>query len=88
MGNIFIGSVHMYEVVLANKGNIDAIFSVIPRTSIFGPCFQFNPAEGIVMPGGYQAIQIVFKSPYLGDFSEEFSFQIDGSPEHLTIKFM
>ncbi|XP_041375521.1 hydrocephalus-inducing protein homolog [Gigantopelta aegis] len=88
MSNIFIGSVHMYEVVLSNKGNIDAIFSVIPRTSIFGPCFQFNPAEGIVMPGGYQAIQIIFKSPYLGDFSEEFSFQVDGSPQQLTITFV
>jgi hypothetical protein len=26
MGNIFIGSTHMYEIVMANKGDIDAIY--------------------------------------------------------------
>ena len=88
MGNIFIGSTHHYEIIMANKGDIDAIYSVIPNQSVFGPCFQFNPAEGIVMPGGHQAVQVTFKSPYLGDFEEEFSFQIDGQPEVLTVKFM
>ncbi|KAL3860158.1 hypothetical protein ACJMK2_010318 [Sinanodonta woodiana] len=87
MGNIFIGSTHMYEIVMVNKGDIDAIYSVMPQTSVFGPCFQFNPAEGIVMPGGHQAIQVTFSSPYLGDFSEDFYFQVDGSPEQLKIRF-
>ena len=87
MGNIFIGSKHMYEMVMANKGDIDAIYSVMPNNSIFGPCFAFNPAEGIVMPGGHQAIQVAFSSPYLGDFSEEFVFQVDGSPEKLKVTF-
>ncbi|XP_046359897.2 hydrocephalus-inducing protein homolog isoform X3 [Haliotis rufescens] len=88
LGNIFIGSTHTYEVVLANKGDIDAIFSVMPKSTVFGPCFQFNPSEGIVMPGGHQAIQIKFRSPYLGDFQEEFQFQVDGSPEQLQITFI
>ncbi|KAK3085440.1 hypothetical protein FSP39_003318 [Pinctada imbricata] len=88
MGNIFIGSKHVYEIVLVNKGDIDAIYSVMPKKSIFGPCFSFNPAEGIVMPGGHQAIQISFTSPYLGDFLEEFSFQVDGQPETLKVTFM
>ncbi|XP_053402100.1 hydrocephalus-inducing protein homolog isoform X11 [Mercenaria mercenaria] len=87
MGNIFIGSKHYYEIVMANKGDIDAIYSVIPNQSVFGPCFQFNPAEGIVMPGGHQAIQVSFKSPYLGDFEEEFSFQVDGQPDLLKVLF-
>lgn len=87
MGNIFIGSTHTYEIVMANKGDIDAIFSVIPKSSIFGPCFSFNPSEGIVMPGGHQAIQVNFSSPYLGDFHETFDFQVDGQPEHLPITF-
>ncbi|XP_070194710.1 hydrocephalus-inducing protein homolog isoform X4 [Littorina saxatilis] len=87
MGNIFIGSKHTYEIVMANKGDIDAIYSVLPNSSIFGPCFSFNPAEGIVMPGGHQAIQVAFASPYLGDFSVEFFFQVDGSPERLVVTF-
>lgn len=88
MGNIFIGSTHIYEIVMANKGDIDAIYSLLPKSSIFGPCFQFNPAEGIVMPGGHQAIQIMFSSPYLGDFEEEFCFQVDGQPEQFKVKFV
>ncbi|XP_035827636.1 hydrocephalus-inducing protein [Aplysia californica] len=87
LGNIFIGSKHTYEIVIANKGDIDAIYSVVPNTSIFGPCFAFNPAEGIVMPGGHQAIQVAFNSPYLGDFEEVFCFQVDGQPQQCKIQF-
>ena len=88
MGNIFVNSTHTYEVVLANNGNIDAIFSIMPTNSLFGPKFTFNPSEGIVMPDGHQAIQITFKSPILGDFREDFFFQIDGSPEKLKLTFL
>ncbi|CAH1779299.1 unnamed protein product [Owenia fusiformis] len=87
MGNIFISSSHAYEVVLANKGDIDAMFSLLPNNSVFGPRFSFNPSEGIVMPDGHQAIQVTFNSPILGDFSEDFYFQIDGSPEKLKLTF-
>ncbi|XP_059164892.1 hydrocephalus-inducing protein homolog isoform X11 [Physella acuta] len=88
MGNIFIGSKHLYEIVIANKGDIDAIFSVVPNSSTFGPCFAFNPSEGIVMPGGHQAIEVSFSSPYLGDFQEVFCFQIDGQPLQSKITFI
>lgn len=87
MGNIFIKSTHAYEVVLANKGDIDAIYSVIPSRSTFGPMFSFHPAEGIVMPDGHQAIQVTFSSPILGDFREDFYIQIDGQPEKLKVTF-
>lgn len=87
MGNIFIGSVHTYEIILANKGQIDAIYTVLPKHTIFGPCFKFNPSEGFVSPGGHQAIQMTFTSPYLGDFEEDYFFQVDGAPEQLKITF-
>ena len=87
MGNIFIKSTHTYEIVLANKGDIDAIFSLIPSKTVFGPCFTFNPAEGIVMPEGHQAVQVTFNSSVLGDFKEDFFFQIDGSPERIKVTF-
>lgn len=87
MGNIFINSTHIYEVVLANKGNIDAIFSLVPASSTFSSCFNFNPSEGIVMPDAHQAIQITFTSTILGDFRETFHFQIDGSPHKIGLTF-
>lgn len=87
MGNIFVSSTHTYEVVLANRGDIDAIFSLMPASTVFAPSFHFNPSEGIVMPEGHQAIQITFNSTILGDFCETFHFQIDGAAENLALKF-
>ncbi|XP_074644164.1 hydrocephalus-inducing protein homolog [Tubulanus polymorphus] len=87
MGNVFVNSMHTYEVVLANKGDIDAIFNVIIPKTIFGPKFSFNPPEGIVMPEGHQAILVTFSSEILGDFEEEFEFQIDGAPQRSKVKF-
>ncbi|XP_078688637.1 hydrocephalus-inducing protein-like [Branchiostoma floridae x Branchiostoma belcheri] len=87
MGNIFVGSIHTYEVVLANKGDIDAIFSILPNNTHFGLCFTFNPTEGIVLPDGHQAIQITFRSATLGDFQEDFYIAIDGSPHRMKLSF-
>lgn len=87
MGNIFVGSSHVYEIVMANKGDIDAIYTLLPNKSSFGKCFAFNPAESILMPGAHQAIQVKFTSPTLGNFEEEFEFQVDGAPQKIKMKF-
>ncbi|XP_077975805.1 hydrocephalus-inducing protein homolog isoform X2 [Styela clava] len=98
IGNVFAGSTHTYEVVLANKGDIDAIFSLSPSSE--GPPkggtvaknqpdseFRFDPVEGIVLPTGHQAIEVSFCSETLGDFSRDFYFAVDGSPEQLKLNF-
>ena len=87
MGKIFINSSHTYELVLANKGDIDAIFTLQTSTTVFGQKFTFNPSEGIVMPDGHQAIQVTFHSNILGDVEEKFSFQVDGSPGPIDITY-
>ena len=43
---------------MCNKGDIDAVFKLLPSNTQFGPQFSFFPAQGIVIPGGYQAIQV------------------------------
>ena len=48
----------MFQVILCNKGDIDAVFSFLPSTSQFGAQFSFVPTQGIVTAGGYQAIQV------------------------------
>ena len=47
-----------FQVILCNKGDIDAVFKLIPPNTQFGPQFSFTPEQGIVIPGGYQAIQV------------------------------
>ncbi len=48
------------QVILCNKGDIDAVFKLLPLDTQFGPQFSFYPAQGIVIPGGYQAIQVKY----------------------------
>ncbi|PAA50321.1 hypothetical protein BOX15_Mlig000423g3, partial [Macrostomum lignano] len=87
LGFLFVNSVHTYELVLANKGHIDAIYKIQPSNSQFAKCFQFHPDDGIVSPGGHQAIHIRFCSAMLGDFDENFHFQLEGSPDTLSVNF-
>nr|XP_033799169.1 hydrocephalus-inducing protein homolog isoform X3 [Geotrypetes seraphini] len=88
IGKIFVNSAHGYEAVLSNKGYIDAIFTLIPPSTALGSGFLFNPSEGIILPDGHQVIEITFSTSKLGDFTEVFMFNVDGSPEpvNLTIK--
>ncbi|NXX22836.1 HYDIN protein, partial [Podargus strigoides] len=70
---------------LFNKGAIDGVFSLVPPGTALGSCFTFLPQEGIIVPGGLQVIRISFSSTILGQFREEFRFNVDGSPEPVTL---
>ncbi|XP_078720178.1 hydrocephalus-inducing protein homolog isoform X2 [Lampetra fluviatilis] len=85
IGNVFMSSQHSYEVILANKGEIDGIFSLDSTLSLFGRCFTLEPFEGIVLPGGHQAIVISFQSQAIGNFSEDLLFTVDGSSEKIKL---
>ncbi|GAA47251.1 hydrocephalus-inducing protein homolog, partial [Clonorchis sinensis] len=88
MGKIFIGSKHSYELVLANVGCIDAMFTIRTADKHFGTCFAFTPDDGLITPGGYQSIQITFCSPsLLGEFDAVFEFAFDGCPEPRPVRF-
>ncbi|NXA41620.1 HYDIN protein, partial [Eudromia elegans] len=87
MGKVFISSTNRYEVVLFNKGAIDALFSVDPPTTALGSCFTFHPREGLILPEQLQVIQVTFRSTILGQFTEEFKFSVNGSPKPVTLTF-
>ncbi|KAL4630328.1 hypothetical protein GN956_G15742 [Arapaima gigas] len=87
MGNIFISSKHSYEVLLSNKGYIDAPFCLVPPTSTLGLCFSFTPSEGMVPPGACHAVVVSFSSATLGVFIEEIFFSVRGNPQPITITF-
>ena len=87
IGPIFIGSCHHYEIVLANKGEIEATYKVQTKESAFGTSFTFDPDEACIMPKSYQAIHITFKSTCLGDFDEVFYFSVEGLPDPLQVEF-
>ncbi|XP_075621905.1 hydrocephalus-inducing protein homolog [Balearica regulorum gibbericeps] len=85
MGKVFVGSAHSYEAILFNKGAIDALFNLVPPATALGSCFTFLPQEGRILPDELQVIRISFSSTILGQFTEEFRFSVDGSPEPVTL---
>ncbi|XP_074708607.1 hydrocephalus-inducing protein homolog [Strix uralensis] len=85
IGKVFVGLEHSYEVVLFNKGAIDAVFNLVPPATALGSCFTFLPQEGIILPDGLQVIRISFSSTILGEFTEEFRFSVNRSPEPVTL---
>uniref|UniRef100_A0A8C6Z7I6 HYDIN/VesB/CFA65-like Ig-like domain-containing protein n=1 Tax=Nothoprocta perdicaria TaxID=30464 RepID=A0A8C6Z7I6_NOTPE len=85
IGKVFVSSTHSYEAILFNKGAIDALFSVDPPSTALGSCFTFHPCEGLILPEELQVIQISFRSTILGEFTEEFRFSVNGSPDPVTL---
>ena len=83
--NVFVNSAHAYEVILENKGAIEASFSLLPLTLLFGLNFTFAPSSGVIRPGKLQALQISFHSNELGEFDEEFKWQLEGAPHPLKL---
>ncbi|EDV21657.1 uncharacterized protein TRIADDRAFT_30117, partial [Trichoplax adhaerens] len=87
IGDVFVKSKHSYEVILQNKGYIDANFSIVPATTEFGKMFSFMPSRGIVREAGFQAVQIKFSSNVIGTFDETFMWNIEGSQDPLPLNF-
>ena len=46
------------QVILENKGDIDAGYKLLQSRSLFGPFFTFSPSSGVLQPGALQAIQV------------------------------
>ena len=53
--NVFISSL---QIILENKGDIDANYSYSPSRSNFGDHFTFTPSQGIIGVGESQAIKV------------------------------
>ena len=87
LGDIFINSIHHYEVMLENTGSIHARFSLNVATSIFADKFKFKPSHGTVPPGESQTIGIAFCSDVIGILNEAFHFHIQGSRTDLGLYF-
>lgn len=88
MGFIFIQAHHCYEIVLVNKGDIDALFKIEGTGSAVSHCFNFTPDDGLISPGSHQVIQIQFQSKeFLGDFHQQFNVKMDGCLEPSIISF-
>ncbi|XP_027488187.1 hydrocephalus-inducing protein-like, partial [Corapipo altera] len=85
MGGVLVGEAYSYEAILVNTGAINAPFKLIPSTTVHGSCFTFQPQQGIVPRNGILPIQIFFSSSTLGEFEEEFHFNVAECPKPVTL---
>ncbi|KAI3370851.1 hypothetical protein L3Q82_007368 [Scortum barcoo] len=85
--DVFIGDKNTYEVLLSNKGLIDAPFRLSSPDTTFGRCFSMSPQEGVVPSGACQVVEVTFHSHILGTFSEDLLLTVTGQPQPLTLTF-
>ncbi|KAJ3416712.1 hypothetical protein HDV05_000542 [Chytridiales sp. JEL 0842] len=85
ISEVFINTNHQYEVIIENRGEIDFHYSLVKPNSLFGPKFQFFPESGCLKRGEQQLIRIQFNCDILGTFSEEFMWDLEGSPDKLSL---
>ena len=87
LGDIFINSIHQYEVVLENRGSIEAKFGFQRQDTLFGGKFKFSPSSGSIAAGSTQPIEISFCSDIIGIVSETFRIHVQGSRDELELHF-
>lgn len=68
------------QVTLENTGDIDARYALIPLNTAFSSKFAFTPSSGLLKVGEQQKITIHFESDILGDFCEEFVWELEVWP--------
>ncbi|KAJ3305286.1 hypothetical protein HDV03_001884, partial [Kappamyces sp. JEL0829] len=99
IGQVFINTLHRYEVLIENTGQIKSRFTQLESESFFGPKFKFIPSSGVVNVGEQLRVEVVFQPDLLGNFHEEFFWELEvtaratntdrqGGAERLKISFI
>ncbi len=72
---------------MENRGDIDVSFKLRESSSLFGPLFTFYPPSGLIKVNGEIKIAVTLAADHLGDVYEEFIWDLDDSPEPLSLTF-
>ncbi|XP_011690792.1 PREDICTED: hydrocephalus-inducing protein-like [Wasmannia auropunctata] len=85
LSNIFLCSVHNYEIVAANKGHICGTLVHKARPTDFGGTINITPCAQTLKPDEYKSFNLSFSSNRKGDFVERIDFVIKESLEVLSL---
>lgn len=77
----------MAQVLVSNKGLIEAPFRMCCPDTTFGSYFSVSPEEGVLLPGACQVLQVSFSGGTLGAFCEDLLLRVTGQPQPLTLTF-
>ncbi|TGZ50588.1 hypothetical protein DBV15_08089 [Temnothorax longispinosus] len=85
LSNIFLCSVHNYEIVAANNGHICGTLVHKARPTDFGGIINITPRALTLKPDEYKSFNLTFSSNRKGDFIERIDFVIKESLEVLSL---
>ena len=63
------------------------VFKILPKNTIYGSMFRFEPDSGVIGLDQSQVITVTFEPDVLGDFNENFTCSMEGSDDTLTLSF-
>ncbi|XP_066585113.1 hydrocephalus-inducing protein homolog [Prorops nasuta] len=86
--DIYLCSLHNFEIVAANVGLIKGTLIYRPRPTYFGGSITVNPTKLILKPDEYKSFNLTFTSNRQGKFVEKLDFFVKESQEtiHLHVK--
>ena len=86
IGDVFVNTEYLYEVVIRNKGDIPAEWTYVASETHIGSKFDLVPREGILAVGESKTISIRFECDLLGDIFEPIRFSLQGNEDPLTCR--
>jgi hypothetical protein len=88
LGDLFINSLHRYEVGIDNRGDIPCSWKLVRPETPMNDIITFDKECGELNVDCSDTIGITLNSTVkLGDFNELFSFSLNGSSETLSCRF-
>eukprot|EP00796_Vickermania_ingenoplastis_P005932 gene5932-4243_t len=87
IGDIFMNELHEYEITIENTGCIEAVYTVLPPTTLMGRRFSFTPDKGVLAPAESQVLKVQLQSDIIGAINEIFPVHLHGSVTDLTLQF-
>nr|XP_034173204.1 hydrocephalus-inducing protein homolog isoform X3 [Osmia lignaria] len=85
VANIYLCSVHNYEIIVANKGHIPGTLVHKPKPSDFGGTIEITPICLTLEPNQHKSFNLSFSSNRKGDFVERVDFVVKESLEVLSL---
>ncbi|CAL7939799.1 unnamed protein product [Xylocopa violacea] len=85
LGNIYMCSVHNYEIVTVNKGHISGTLVHKTKPSDFGGTIELTPPSLHLKPDEHKSFNLSFSSNRKGDFVERIDFVVKESLEVLSL---
>lgn len=80
-GDVCVRHRERCELRLRNKGEIAAVWSLLPPSTTLGHKFHFSATDGVISPGDTACLEITYTHDEEGPFHEEFRFAVQGSEE-------